>query len=37
MDLMDFGKNPGVPLENGEIKGINVAEPESEFAGEKPL
>jgi len=37
MDYMDYGKNPAVPLENGDLKGINIAEPESEFAGEKPL
>jgi len=24
MDLMDFGKYPGVPEENGNVQGINV-------------
>jgi hypothetical protein len=29
MDLMDFGKYPGVPGKDGELQGVNIAEPDN--------
>jgi len=36
MDLLDYSKNPGVPMPDGTIKRVDVAEPESEFANQAP-